>query len=412
MKQLIILLFTMIISAAYGQVTTNKNFEKYAIKQDSLFIDAYNRHDVKTYNILLTDFLSKYNRLTATEKKIFSSALSNAYYNLCCTYALLDNNEMAITYLKKAIGAGYFNYTHLLEDKDLDEIRTLREFKTIIEPLRKNGDFLYILKKAGKYNPDDQRVLPAFSYQSMNNPNLVSLRKAFKLDSIAGTGNEISKIINLMHWIHDLIPHDGNHNNPVVKNAMSMIAECKRDHRGLNCRGLAISLNECYLAMGFKSRFVTCLPKDSLGIDTDCHVINMVYSDLLKKWIWMDPTFNAYVMNEKGELLGVEEVRERIIADRPLILNLDANWNRKSSQTKENYLYSYMAKNLYLLECSANNEYDLETKKPEKVTTYIQLLPLDYFNQTPDKIEIKGVTVSTTMVIYKTNNPALFWEKP
>jgi hypothetical protein len=71
--------------------------------------------------------------------------------------------------------------------------------------------------------------------------------------------------------------------NPAVKNAMSMIAVCKRDNRGLNCRGLATVLNECYLAMGFKSRFVTCLPKDSLNIDPDCHVINAVYSNTLKK---------------------------------------------------------------------------------------------------------------------------------
>lgn len=59
---------------------------------------------------------------------------------------------------------------------------------------------------------------------------------------------------------------------------------------------MAQMLNECYLAMGFKSRFITCMPKVMIN---DCHVINAVYSNTLDKWLWMDPTFNAYVTDEK-----------------------------------------------------------------------------------------------------------------
>ena len=49
----------------------------------------------------------------------------------------------------------------------------------------------------------------------------------------------------------------------------------------------------------------------------------------------MDPTFNAYVKDEHGNLLSIAEVRERLITDQPLYLNEDANWNNKSKQTKE-----------------------------------------------------------------------------
>jgi hypothetical protein len=273
-------------------------------------------------------------------------------------------------------------------------------------------DTLATLKKAAAYNFADKREFPAFTYQDANNAALVTLRKTFNLDSIAGQGSEVSKILNLLHWIHNLVPHDGNHDNPVVKNAMSMIAECKRDNRGLNCRGLATVLNECYLSMGIKSRFVTCYPKDSLHIDNDCHVINMVYSTELKKWLWIDPTFDAYVMNEKGELLSIEEVRERIINGKPLLINPEANWNHKVSQVKEYYLYSYMAKNLYMLECHANSEYDAETRGLGKTETYIKLLPLDYFKQSPDKTEYDNKEVKTVFVNYKTNNPAKFWAAP
>jgi hypothetical protein len=208
-----------------------------------------------------------------------------------------------------------------------------------------------------------------------------------------------------MHWVHDLVPHDGNHGNPEVKNALSMVQVCKKDNRGLNCRGLALVLNECYLAMGIKSRIVTCYPKDSLNIDPDCHVINSVYSESLKKWLWIDPTFDAYVMNEKGEMLGIEEVRERLIEDKTLILNPDANWNNQNSQTKEGYLQNYMAKNLYILECPASSEYNMETDRETKTMSYIRILPLEYFKQKPDKVEAEG-----GITVYRTNNPKIFWE--
>ncbi|HUQ66276.1 MAG TPA: transglutaminase-like domain-containing protein [Flavitalea sp.] len=268
--------------------------------------------------------------------------------------------------------------------------------------------YLDKLKAASKYNFNDGRIIPKFTYQDAGNSDLVALRKGFNLDSIAGYGNDVSKILNLLHWIHNLIPHDGNHENPTVRNAMSMIAQCKKEVRGLNCRGLATVLNECYLSLGYKSRFITCMPKDT--IFDDCHVINSVYLPGDKKWIWVDPTNNAYVMNERGELLSIEEVRERIINDKPVLLNPDANWNNKSSATKEEYLYKYMAKNLYRLQCPLVSEFDTETWKDGKKITYVELLPLDAFQQKPDKSESTNTKTGTTFTYLKTNNPKSFWQ--
>ena len=307
-------------------------------------------------------------------------------------------NQDSITFNVKS--NSYFLFNILLNNKDTALTGIL------------STDTLGTLKNASKYNLTEKREIPKFTYQSADNPNLAALRKEFKLDSIVGQGNEVSKILNLLHWIHNLVPHDGNHANPAVMNAMNMIAVCKKENRGLNCRGLATVLNECYLSMGIKSRFVTCLPKDSLGIDNDCHVINMVYSKDLKKWLWIDPTFDAYVMNEKGELLSIEEVRERIINNKPLIINPDANWNHKASVEKEYYLYSYMAKNLYKLQCNLNSEYDAETRGLGKTETNIALLPLEYFKQSPTKSEQEDKKNKTNFINYKTNNPKVFWAIP
>ena len=276
--------------------------------------------------------------------------------------------------------------------------------------LKYEPSYLDILKKAESYDKDDATKIPEFTYQDSSAAPLQALRKGFNLDSIAGTGNEVSRILNLMHWIHTLIPHDGQRENPQIKNAMSLIHQCKQEKRGLNCRGLATVLNECYLALGIPSRFVTCMPKDS--VFQDCHVINMVFSRDLDKWIWIDPTNDAYIMDETGTLLGLAEVRMRLINDQPLILNPDANWNKRSSTVKEYYLLEYMAKNLYRFECPLHSTYDYETWNTGKNVEYVELLPLDGLQQTPKISERTSQISSVHFKTYKTNNPDQFWTKP
>jgi hypothetical protein len=58
-----------------------------------------------------------------------------------------------------------------------------------------------------------------------------------------------------------------------------------------------------------------------------------------------------------------------------------------------------------MLECPATSEYDMETHREGKTISYIKLLPLDYDNQKPDKVEAEG-----KITMFKTNNPNVFWE--
>jgi len=292
-----------------------------------------------------------------------------------------------------------FDFIILLDGKD-----------SALTQVKYHQPYIEILRNARNYDIADNRFIPHFTYQSVTDSNLVKIRQLWKLDSIAGGGSEVSKIINLMYWVHNVVRHDGGSNNPELINTTDLINICKTENRGINCRMMATILNECYLAMGFQSRFVTCMPRETKF--DDCHVINMVYSNDLKKWIWMDPTFMAYVMDEKGILLGIEEVRERLISNKPLILNPDANWNRKSSQTKNEYLDHYMAKNLYRIKCMSDSRYNAETRIDSKYIepVYVELLPPDGIEQTPQKREEQSN--NSKDIEYKTNNPNLFWTKP
>ncbi|MEH3113771.1 transglutaminase-like domain-containing protein [Pedobacter terrae] len=302
---------------------------------------------------------------------------------------------------------GEYNFIILVNGTDTAMTQVKFDAKA---PNRRPIAYLDTLKKAGKYNLSDRREIPVFTYQSMDNPNLVRIRKDLKLDSVAGKGNELSKIFNLLHWVHNLIRHDGNSDNPTLKNAIELIRVCREQNRGVNCRMLATVLNECYLAMGITSRYITCMPKET-NFD-DCHVINMVYSKDLRKWIWIDPTFDSYVMDEKGNLLGIQEVRERLIKGMPLVLNADANWNRTALQSKEYYLQTYMAKNLYRLETPVISQYDTETWTSGKEVAYVELLPLDGIIQGPQKRESTFQKTGVKFINYKTNNPELFWTTP
>ena len=120
---------------------------------------------------------------------------------------------------------------------------------------------------------------------------------------------------------------------------------------------MALMLAEVLMAEGIPARYLTCIPKFS---DGDSHVITVAWSRDLGKWVWVDPTFDAWVTDENGVMLGPAEVRSRLIADEPLLLNDYANWNHQSKQTVEHYLKEYMAKNLYIMGCNTVNRAEPE----------------------------------------------------
>lgn len=324
---------------------------------------------------------------------------AKACYQIGCMYALNNSPKEALKMLEKSIDMGLDDYWNLATDDDMKSLKDNRRYQKLMLKMKaQSDDFSKILKQSAGYTKNTAKDIPAFTYMDANDSNLVRIRNYFNLDSIAGTGDEISKIKNLLTWAHNVVRHDGSSMNPKEKNAIAMVQVCKKENRGINCRMMAQLLNECYLAMGFKSRFVTCMPQKMIN---DCHVINSVYSKTLNKWLWMDPTFNAYVTDEKGNLLGIAEVRERLRNDQPLVLNEDANWNNQSKQTKLYYLDYYMAKNLYYVVCPLRSEFNAETNYDGKVwSDYVALVPEGFL---PEKENREAFNISDS---------EYFWQSP
>ncbi|HZY36322.1 MAG TPA: transglutaminase domain-containing protein [Mucilaginibacter sp.] len=403
-KNLILCLIIFAAVAAKAQPSKEiPDFNKWTNTLDS------NRHEaskLKNYPKcieIINGWVDHYTQLSPEMQKKFMGWKAGMYYNLACYYALTGEKPKALDAFKTSVQSGYNDYTSTLSDSDLNSLHEEPAFKDELEKMREKSDYPYVLKNSGPYNAG-ATGLPAFTYQDATVPALVAFKQKYKLDSVAGNGDEISKFKNLLFWAHNAVRHDGNSNNPAKVNGDSLITVCKAQNRGVNCRMMATILRDAYQAEGFKARIVTCMPKDTA--DFDCHVIDVVWSDKLNKWVWMDPTFNAYLRDENGNYLNIEEVRARLISGSPVVLNDDANWNNRQKETKEAY-FNYMSKNLYWLKCSIKSEWDIETGKTGKPKIdYINLYPGGF--NTIHQARVEGHTA----VYYAINNPDYFWQKP
>lgn len=298
-----------------------------------------------------------------------------SYYNLACAQSLMGKKREAVQSLANAYSDGKFEITYksVMSDPDFSNIHDEEGFKDIVAKIKEASDYLAILKSSPAYSKGaDTSALPKITYLPESDENLRRVRQYFRLDSVAENCGELDRIKRILTYVHDMIRQDGTNANVTGgRNSINYAEKCRGGAHSLNCRGMATVLNECYLSMGIKSRVITCLPK---RFYSDCHVINAVYSSTLGKWLWIDPTENAWVTDDEGNMLSVPEVRERLRTGLPVHVNDEANWNNERKTTTENYLYEYMAKNLYYIECWTHYGFNTESEGDNPVN-YIMLQP-------------------------------------
>jgi len=333
---------------------------------------------------------------TELSSEMIKAAKADYLYDQACCYALTKQKKLALEALAKSVDSGYKRYDNMVNDNDLSSLRKDKRYLALLAVV-KDRQPLSVLKKSAPYAQDAVKMDSPFSYESKDSKCLSMVRDYFKLDSVAGQGDELSRIINLLHFAHDNIRHDGGNRAFAEMDAIDLYNYYKTTGKGVNCRQLAISLCEMYLSMGIPARYVTCMPADSL--DYECHVINTVWSEQLQKWLYIDPTMDAWVMDENGAMLSIAEVRERLINDLPLVLCETANWNHESQQTKEYYLDYYMAKNLYYFVCKKYSRFNPESDyRPNPAEEDIRLIPVGFVNN--------------NWKCDTTTDPNIFWAKP
>lgn len=253
-------------------------------------------------------------------------------------------------------------------------------------------DYRAILRTSPGYDLAENASV-SFSYESANSPGLTRLRETYGLDKIVGSGPDFEKAKNLLKWVHDQVPHDGSRPLPRQHDAISLIESAKSSGHGLNCRGLAIVLSEALLSVGVKSRFVELLPRD---YSTESHVVTLAYIPELGKWVFFDPTYQAYFVNAAGQPLSLGEIRASLSNGDALQANPEINYN--GGPMDVDYL-NYLAKNLHHFASPQYSAFGIDSSSERQM---IVLNPAGDNSGRRNPFEPKIIL----------HNPALFWAKP
>lgn len=397
---LILLLSLVCFTSLSAQTDAERKFMAVVDSLNAQLLDAYTGKDYPAAEAICRKIIDFYDAHAAQLAEGYAYFKYSSYYNMACVQAKQGKKQEAASNLLKALDSGKMevSYSKITHEEDLKGILDAVELQPALQRLKETTDYLYILQHAPEYTrtqPADS--LPRIVYAQADEPDMKRVRDYFRLDSVAVAGDELGTIKRILTYIHDKIRHDGQNGNPTGGyNSINFAEACKDSSRGLNCRGLATVLNECYLSMGIPSRVITCMPKTYIS---DCHVINAVYSSTLGKWLWIDPTNNAWVTDEQGNLLSVQEVRARLRSGQPVRVNEEANWNNEKKATTEAYLYEYMAKNLFYLESWTRYGFNTESDR-ENPINYIFLQPTgcDSDQRNPRNLSV--------------NDDRYFWQAP
>jgi hypothetical protein len=230
-----------------------------------------------------------------------------------------------------------------------------------------------MLKMFGKYSDEEDEKVPPFSYLH-DSKYLSTLRAKYELDKVAGEGSQLSRILNLLAWLHKNTTHNGQISKPLEINSISLLGFSygKGKEFGINCRMLATVLAEVYLALSCKSRIVSL--HSITPFDGDNHVVTIVWLDEAKKWIFVDPSFNAYFSDEDGNLLSPWELRSCFAEEKPVKCNDEAIYGDNPEKAHEN-LFRYMSKNLFYMYSPQINGFGSEEMKDQR---WIFLSPIGY----------------------------------
>lgn len=207
-----------------------------------------------------------------------------------------------------------------------------------------------------------------FEYDN-DNLNFQSLIKTYGLKEVAGNGDDISKVLNLLRWCCDHVLHNGGTKDVefIPKTSLDILdySYGKGKENGVYCRLQSIVFTECCLALGFKSRILHCLPFNPNDYDT--HVVSIVFIDSMNKWIMLDPGNNGYFIDRNDNILSPIEVRQKLANDDFMQCNRDISPNSDQTHSEKECDYKfYMAKNLFYFKSMLINTFGSDLMKNQK----------------------------------------------
>ena len=261
---------------------------------------------------------------------------------------------------------------------------------------------------SGERSPSPADI--AFVFAGPTDEYLSRLRELYDLGAVAGQGSETERLINLMTWVYRLTGHANEPEIPKELNAFNLIRLAQVEHMQINCYMKTVILNEVYLAMGWQSRQTHLLPHSHE--EEESHFMTSVYAPTLGKWIALDPDFGAYVTDDKGNILGVSEIRGRLVAGQPLrAVDVDAGggfsnaWgSARNFIAGADYIW-FLTDFVFKVRCPQRSLFN-QAAQPGRV--FFELIPDGY---RPELLR-EPTTIERGKIIVYTNDEDLFWQQP
>lgn len=252
------------------------------------------------------------------------------------------------------------------------------------------------LKLSGPYREDEKPLSVSFEYASQYRYAFERCRRKFHLWKISGKGTDVEKMIRLCRWVHANIRHKGDAVPNVRLNLFSLMAATGWCGKPGNCFVQSICLTEALLSIGIKAKYIKGFRRKS--DEGSYHVFVAAWSKKLKKWIFLDPTYGAYVVNMNGSILSPSEIRYNLIHDIPMSVNDDADYNGNKEQAKT-YLNNFLAQYMYYMMANTISQDSTEGPANHPQGKWITLAPIEEIGD-------------RTFVGDKTSDEELFWQAP
>jgi len=175
--------------------------------------------------------------------------------------------------------------------------------------------------------PEIQRQPYLFVHEAWDHPDLNRLREQYDFDEYClGENNEFLRMIMLKSWVYHHLRYSFSTPYPQLRNSLKILRKSSKGTAFL-CSSYAAVYMQCALSMGWTSRYIF-LRKPS----GEMHAAVDVWSNVYKKWVYIDPTWNIHLEGKKKQgPLSVLEMRDGWIRDRgkSLIYVYGAGRNQK-----------------------------------------------------------------------------------
>ncbi len=212
------------------------------------------------------------------------------------------------------------------------------------------------------------------AYQPSHAPELIRIAEQYHVMDYYNGESDLQKMLSLMDYVHGIARKSGNNTSPVIKNTDEIMKAAKLGQ--LWCSDYATVLTEMLLSMGVKAITVSCLP---CMFDYDRHVGVMAYLCDLKKWVFLDPTFNTYFYGE--EPMDIFEIRSSYSQGKTPVFRhiaIKKEWDLVLHGAEyddyDSWYSDYMLKDIFRFAFPKNSAYGCRTSNPETVF----LLPNGY----------------------------------